>query len=76
MDPAQQDTAVRKAAFDWLDEQQRRHGDVLPRGPAHTAVADHPGEPRGQGSRRLLILLTLALMVLFERAVGLSRHLR
>lgn len=31
MDSAQRDAAVRKAAFDWLDEQQRRFGDVLPR---------------------------------------------
>lgn len=31
MDPAQQDASVRKAAFDWLEAQQARHGDVLPR---------------------------------------------
>lgn len=31
MDSVRQDALVRKAAFDWLDAQQARHGDVLPR---------------------------------------------
>lgn len=31
MEPDQQDASVRKAAFDWLEAQQRHHGDVLPR---------------------------------------------
>jgi putative restriction endonuclease len=31
VDPNQQDAAVRKAAFDWLQAQQAVHGDVLPR---------------------------------------------
>ena len=31
MDPDQQDASVRKAAFEWLEAQQARHGDVLPR---------------------------------------------
>ena len=31
MDPRTQDAAVRKAAFDWLEERTSREGDVLPR---------------------------------------------
>lgn len=31
MDPVQQDASVRKAAFDWLENQQLHHGEVLPR---------------------------------------------
>jgi putative restriction endonuclease len=31
MNPEQQDASVRNAAFGWLEAQQRRHGDVLPR---------------------------------------------
>lgn len=30
MDPGQQDAPVRKAAFEWLEAQQIRYGDVLP----------------------------------------------
>lgn len=31
MDPTQQDASVRKTAFEWLEAQQARHGDVLSR---------------------------------------------
>ncbi|MFB4205350.1 hypothetical protein ACEZHJ_16255 [Arhodomonas sp. KWT2] len=31
-DPNRQDALVRRAAFDWLEAQTARHGDVLPRG--------------------------------------------
>lgn len=32
MDPAHQDALIRKAAFDWLEAQRTRYGEVLPRG--------------------------------------------
>lgn len=35
MDPKLQDAAVRKAAFDWLESQTARHGDVLSRDLLH-----------------------------------------